>query len=596
MILAPLCTALITGLVSSGCSFAEETSSTAPPAMAPVPTASTSTRVVNADLIRVGISDNSMVNQEYTQTQISANGPFRAIDTATGNIVFEGDAWESVTVTVDNQGFDVQGRTKKPGLRPSAPVQGPIRFEPANSATLLRIPNITRKGSIPSYRGALEVTRGYSSPKKLSTVNILSLQDYLKAVVPNELPARYGLEAVKAQAVAARNYALRPREKAWPQFDICDSQYCQAYYGAHTETPETTRALAETEGQVALYNGELVLALYSSSHGGWGEAYHNVFSDNATKSFPGTPMAYLTGGADIPSEKFSDLSSENAARTFWTTPFPSYDVDSPHHRWERVWKRSEIERTIEAGLAEVSQDNFTKPFVSPLFKPGQRIGVLKRITVNQRGVSGKAMEITIEASNGTWKVQKEFLIRKVFKQNGRMMPSANVVFSHLTDGSGNLVSLKANGGGFGHGVGMSQLGASWMGKHGYHFPQIIQHYYKGASIGSLPVSPGSAPVKTTFFTRQPQGRLMVKLPTTDGINKPVLKVHVNNTVYAVDTGKTQTLDVGNALHAQQLNTLLLEPMETPEPATLFGITLPTAGTATVKPEQIKVWVELVPAQ
>src|SRR5207247_2309085 len=75
----------------------------------------------------------------------------------------------------------------------------------------IKITSITRKGIPPSYRGVFELVPAKSSPEKFSAVNVLPMQDYLKAVVPNELPIQYGYEAVKAQAVAARNYAIHPR-------------------------------------------------------------------------------------------------------------------------------------------------------------------------------------------------------------------------------------------------------------------------------------------------------------------------------------------------------------------------------------------------
>jgi hypothetical protein len=107
------------------------------------------------------------------------------------------------------------------------------------------------------------------------------------------------------------------------------------------------------------------------------------------------------------------------------------------------------------------------------------------------------------------------LIRKVFKKEGKMLPSGNVVFTPSKDAKGALVAMTANGGGFGHGVGMSQLGASWMSKHGYAFPQIIQHYYRGVSLGSLPIAVGGAsavnrPVMTRFDVAKPQGMLWVQ--------------------------------------------------------------------------------------
>ncbi|MBY0405836.1 MAG: SpoIID/LytB domain-containing protein, partial [Cyanobacteria bacterium] len=314
--------------------------------------------------------------------------------------------------------------------------------------------------------------------------------------------------------------AIRPRERPWSQFDICDSQYCQAYYGAQTETPSTTNALKETEGLVALYQGEPILALYSSSHGGYGESYSFAFSDPKTNKFPATPLPYLQGGPDIPEvvKSFGDLRKEKAAESFWkNASVKSFDVLSPHYRWAKNWTRQELEATLQHTLPEVSQNTTTAPFVTPAFKPGTRLGTLKNIEVTERGVSGKAMAIEIETTQGRWLLKKEFVIRKVFKSQGKMLPSANIVFNFQPSGSDKLAHIHVNGGGFGHGVGMSQLGASMMDKQGAHFPDILQHYYKGIAIGTLPLQVGAGhylqPVKTSFYSKTGEGVLWVESPT-----------------------------------------------------------------------------------
>lgn len=458
-----------------------------------------SDRVTSADLIRVGISDDAMRDQEYDSTRISATGPYQLIDMSTHQVIFQGEAHHPVTITVDRNGFYFRE------IPASGPVPGPLALHPLNPNDLVQILNITRRKQQPTYRGFLEVHRGFSSPAKLSVINVVNLQDYLKAVVPNELPPRYGYEAVKAQSVAARNYAVRPREKPWPNFDICDSQYCQVYFGAHTEHPSANQALRETHGIVALYDGRPILALYSSAHGGYSENYENSFSDSTDKQFPGTPIPYLKGQPDIPSEvaPFGDLSLEENARRFWTnTNIRDFDVKSSYHRWEKRWNYADLLQTLNEQLIKTSQDSTTKPFLTPHLQPGQSIGQFKRVTVTKRGKSGKAMEVVLDTSRGQFIAQKEFVIRKIFAHGGRMLPSANVVFSHMTDPQGRLVYLKAQGGGFGHGVGMSQLGASTMSSQAAQFDDILQHYYTGVALGTLPLHVGEQP-QPTGKNRQP---------------------------------------------------------------------------------------------
>jgi SpoIID/LytB domain protein len=566
---------------------------------------------IDADLIRVGISNDDMTAQEYPVTQLSATGPFTIKDKATGMLMYNGDVGDVVTITVDRFGFYIRGKNISTAQRvsnvavpvpnlhvlavptkvsPAAimPVPGPLVMTPITISDRLKVVNITRHKETPEFRGSFEIVRASSSPAKLSVVNVVSLEDYLKAVVPNELPMRYGVEAVKAQAIAARNYAVRPREKPWKTFDICDSQLCQVYMGSQTETPDSNRAIADTEGLVGLYNGDPILALFSSSHGGYAEDYSNAFSDPITKQYPAPPIDYLKGGPDVPLASDMDLHTDAGARKFWTDPnIRSFDVDSPYYRWTKHWTRPELEATINKGLLEVSKDTSTRDFVKPWFKPGNTIGILKAINVLERGNSGKAMIVAIVGSKGTWTIEKEFLIRKVFKKGEKMLPSGNVVFTTQKAAKGQLLGITVNGGGFGHGVGLSQLGASWMSKHGYEFPQIVQHYYRGVTLGSLPISVGGSgsinrPVMTRFDALRPQGMLWLQegdnIANVPGKQAPV-EIKLNGKSLKIKpSGFRSGMPVGDYLKSGELNTLVLFPdAKSPE-------------------RKLRVWIELVPAK
>src|SRR5689334_5228289 len=147
-----------------------------------------------------------------------------------------------------------------------------IRIEARNSA-LIEFDNRT-------YRGAIEV---FANPRNSFTVvNELPLEDYLPGVVPNELsPATYGeIEALKAQAVAARTYAVRNLGQSKNEgYDICASDACQVYMGAGSEQPLSTQAVMETRGVIATYKDEPINALYSSTCGGRTEDAENIFDE-----------------------------------------------------------------------------------------------------------------------------------------------------------------------------------------------------------------------------------------------------------------------------------------------------------------------------
>jgi len=474
--------------------------------------------MLDADLIRVGISDETMTQQEYPSVTVSSTSAYRIRQG--DKVVWHSPAYLNVRITRTLSGFLIRPVTGG-GI---GPFSGILTVEPETPEGRLRITNLTRKGQIPNYRGIFEIVPASSSLQKLMAINILPMQEYLKAVVPNELPIQYGYEAVKAQSVAARNYAIHPREKPWPQFDICDSQYCQAYYGSQTEQPQVTQAISETQGLIALYQGEPILALYSSAQGGYRESYQNAFSDPITNKFPATPIPYLEGGPDI--GPVLKLDTEEAARQFYLSHYPdSYDVTSPMYRWHKTWSRRELESEINHNLAVSWKDTSTRPFIRPGFQPGTSIGTLKDITVLQRGISGKAMRISIAGSHGTWTLSKEFVIRKVLKSHGRFLPSANVVFDFHHS------SIEAFGGGLGHGVGMSQIGASMMSKHGSPFADILKHYYNGITIGSIPLTAtDTIGMKTTFYADKPHATLFVKgtSPTTVQINDKTVKLTPQN--------------------------------------------------------------------
>ncbi len=516
----------------------------AAPTLAPAATVPTETvrgsATVDADTLRVGISNDGMEDYEYPSTTISATSRFTLLNSTVP--ILTGNTNQAIGVTVSSSGFKVVTHGKTVGT-----FTGPIRLVP-DAGGMGTIQSIRRRKRIPQYKGVLEITRGYSSPAKLSVVNILPLQEYLKAVVPNELPPRYGYEAVKAQSVAARNYAIRPRERSFPQFDICDSQFCQVYFGAQTEHPTSNRALFETHGLVALYDGRPILALYSSAHGGHSEHYENSFSDTGDGQFPGTPVPYLRGKPDIASNAapYGDLRVEENARRFWTSNVQDYDGKSSYHRWQKEWPI----HTLMASLTTQWQKLLTKKNTAAFLRgpyssenPPSRInlGQLNRITVTRRGVSGKAMEIELATTTGTWVVQKEFVIRSLFRHGGRMLPSANMVFSHLTDPRGTIVAMRANGGGFGHGVGMSQLGASMLSGRATPFDAILQHYYTGVSIGSIPVHVGPLPKNSTRISH-PQ-RVTFVAPRSNHPTKLILRysaplsqspiVHINGSPIAI---------------------------------------------------------------
>ena len=389
------------------------------------------------------------------------------------------------------------------------------------------VKGLTRRGRQALYRGAFKIQKN-TKPNQLYLINIIDLEDYLKGVVSNEMPENFGLEALKAQAIAARNYAIKPRTKVSKYYDVVDSVASQVYFGYNTETPTGNKAVEETRNIIAMYNNEPILALYSSCSGGYSENYSYAFSDPDTKQFPGSLKPYLLSKPDIQNTKA--LNREEVAYEFYSTTPQSYDVKSRYYRWTREWTREELEKVLQQNLPKQSKTEFVKPE----FYDNSKIGTLKEIKVIRRGNSGKIIYLDIITTEGKYRVAKELVIRRLFTKDGKALPSANVVFKFDRDVNNNIIKIKAYGGGFGHGVGMSQYGASYMAKElKKNFVQILEHYYTGIYLGTIPVDVDKCVVEQKFYP--PSDKAILYIPDRKGLN--ALQVIINGKVCNFDLSK-----------------------------------------------------------
>jgi stage II sporulation protein D len=449
--------------------------------------------------VRVGIGSQNFSTYEWDKVSIYGTGEFEVYNNKTYINTY--DSNNEIKISTVGKIFVLTDKDNNVIEK----VSGPIIFK--TDFGLLGIKDLKRAGKDAVYRGQIELISS-SKEGKFYIVNALALGDYLKGVVPNEMPVYFGLEALKAQTIAARNYVLSPRVKANPNYDVVDSVASQVYFGANTEKELSNQAVKETAGIVALYNWDLILAQYSSTAGGYTESYSNAFSDPITKKFPSNPKPYLVAKPDY--EKFEPLDTEKAAAEFYKSSPKSFDVKSSYYRWEREWNGQEIQDAVQANIAAQS----TTGFVTPAVKNGETIGIIKELKVTKRGASGKIIEMEIRTENGTYRVQKELVIRRLFTNKGKALPSANVVFEHEYNDNGDLIYVKAYGGGFGHGVGMSQFGAGYMATElGKSFDEILKHYYTGISLGTEPVILSSAKsqkeASQTFWTSKGKAKLIV---------------------------------------------------------------------------------------
>lgn len=475
-------------------------------------------------LVRVGITDNKFQNVLRQNIILYGTADCDICDKATKKVLTRVPANSDIVVRNNLTGMDVIVNNTGATLRD---------FVIVCPTGLLGVRDLKRKGEPAVYHGAFELIQK-PDHKGFYLVNLVELQEYLKGVVPNEMPVRFGLEALKAQTVAARNYVLVPRKKAYDEFDVVDSVASQVYYGANTETDISTRAVMETDGVVALYDNEMILALYSSTAGGYTESYANAFSDPNSKMFPSEHKPYLIAVPD--KEEFPKLNEEEKAKDFYSQKTPSYDIESPYYRWQKEWAVGELENILKKTLAAQSKTGF----ITPAFKSTDELGNIKDIKVMKRGESGKAIEVELMTTKGCYRISKELVIRRVFQKDGISLPSANVVFEKKLDNYGNVTDITAYGGGFGHGVGMSQYGAGYMAtKLNQPYYNILRHYYTGICLGTPPVEIWNEALRQTFWA--PAGRASIVL-IDPGVSK--IKVILN--------GKEREFNVSKSLFQKEV--------------------------------------------
>ena len=324
------------------------------------------------------------------------------------------------------------------------------------------------------YRGRVRVELSGGVPR---VVNELRLADYLAAVVGSEIPPTWEVEALKAQAVAARNYALQQVDPS-ADYDICDSQICQAYGGVASEYPSTIQAVRETSGVVATYEGDLITAYYSANMGD-----HTISAVDVW----GQDVPYLRG---VPSP-----SDAEALSTGWGAEGYRWTREIPLHRLADL-------RTASGFLGELSEVRVLRTA-----QGGQAVELELRGDQDAVTLTGDAIRTTLGLPSGfaefrTVAAERLVLLnpspRRVaalqadgysLEQRRRSLAFAEAPAEvQLVRGTLEVVEFRlpprlvVNGRGFGHGVGMSQWGAQGLAKDGYSFDQILAHYYQGVLV------------------------------------------------------------------------------------------------------------------
>ncbi len=319
-------------------------------------------------------------------------------------------------------------------------------FAPADAAATIEVKDVDKEGGgkeTRRYFGEVYVTLDRHG--KLAVVNAVPEDKLLAGLVPAEMNASAPLEALKAQAVAARNELLAKigtRHQGDP-YRLCSKQHCQVYAGAGHEDARATAAVAATRGELLLRDaGGLIDAVYFSSCGG--------HTENNEKVWGGTPDPSLRG-------HFDDELSDEVQR-------PSLEG-----------RLQEKQSASFCARPHGSENSFRWSVTLDLPAIANRLGVgrLKSIEVLERGVSGRAVKLRLVGDSAQKEVAGELNIRKALGG----LKSSLFLLTTARDASGHFTLLRVDGAGHGHGVGMCQWGAIGMAGAGKKYDEILRHYY-----------------------------------------------------------------------------------------------------------------------
>jgi len=379
---------------------------------------------------------------------------------------------------------------------------GRITIVPNDSGTT-EITSIGRNwpdGAFPRYRGIIEISRRIDG---FVIVNQLPMEEYLYAVIPSEMPASFGLEAAKAQAITARSYAYNAffANRFYMYGANVDDSVASQVYNNFPETATAIDAVDATRGRVLTYGGQVISANFFSTSAGHTANSGDVWINGTTWEFDRPTPTYLSAQSQYLAGDFGDLSLEDNASAFFTdTEIQSFDDHSPWFRWNFRLSHAELTEIIGRNLprlATASPHLFQMPDTAD-FPPqfGFEIGEFQSMEVISRGQGGNIRELLITGSTNSVLVRTEYTIRQLLTpataagvalnrhnalpiQNHFILPSTFMTFT--ADGDG----VAFFGGGFGHGVGMSQNGAYGMVQRGHSYEEILAHFYPGAQLTML---------------------------------------------------------------------------------------------------------------
>ena len=360
-----------------------------------------------------------------------------------------------------------------------------VADNPGLNLQLRCVSGITNLG-VRQYRGIIEF--GQFNTNGITAVNIVHMDEYLFSVVPSEMPALWHIEALKAQAVAARTFAMnRLSSPRTANYSLCDTVFSQVYSGVDREHPNTTQAVIETSGLVLMHNGRLISAWYSSCAGGFTANSEDVWA--SVEPFArAVPELYPSSLADWERTiTHAQLQQLLTAQNIHIGAVQSVELHKNNIR--RVMQFRIIGNS---GTHTLERENIRSFFGSLEIGGGS---LRSRVfTIAGQGTQPLNEQFAISAG-GTFAVDlRNVFVISAFGTDTTNMPNSvisaqgvRLLSTAHTPNTTNIVSTSDYsftlvGQGFGHGVGMSQHGARAMADNGHSFDNILRHYYTGIDI------------------------------------------------------------------------------------------------------------------
>lgn len=391
-----------------------------------------------------------------------------------------------------------------------------FQFDGGEDLALGIMPDVTGEDEVRTWFQGYKYHGGFRYERigggDLTVVSVVDMETYIKGVIPFEMSNDWPLEALKAQAICARSYAynnISQNKHSAHHFDVCSSTDCQVYRGAgsnvssYQSTDRTDRAVEETAGEYALYDGTVIEAFYSSSHGGASEDVYNVWGSSREK-YP-----YLCGVEDPYEQDVASLNSYSS----WTVRYTASELTSLLQKWGGVNASVESLTLTYSDLGNVIQVkvNYTNGESSTIRQRSTDLRNLFglpsiRFTINGaeaepgspsggslsgEGLSGRSRLYTISGTGALSREDRDDLyvisgagsIDRMGEQTGSSGGDTGAVAGTEVTVSGSQYVFQ--GSGWGHQLGMSQYGAYAMAERGFDYDEIVEFYFPGVEVDAL---------------------------------------------------------------------------------------------------------------